>query len=49
MPMAPGDQTGRALRTTGWLTGIYFFVELGIGIGRGLWPSCPMPSTPFPR
>ena len=33
--MAPGDQTGRALRTTGWLTGIYFFVELGIGIWTG--------------
>ena len=35
MPMAPGDQTGRALRIAGWLTGTYFFVELGIGIWTG--------------
>ena len=35
MPMAPGDQSARALRIAGWLTGIYFFVELGIGIWTG--------------
>ncbi len=35
MPMAPGDQNARALRIAGWLTGIYFFVELGIGIWTG--------------
>ena len=32
MPIAPGDRTARALRIAAWLTGIYFFVELGIGI-----------------
>ena len=35
MPMAPGDQSARALLIAGWLTGIYFFVELGIGIWTG--------------
>ncbi len=35
MPMAPGDKNARALRIAGWLTGIYFFVELGIGIWTG--------------
>ena len=35
MAMAPGDQNARALRIAGWLTGIYFFVELGIGIWTG--------------
>ena len=35
MPMAPGDQNARALRIAGWLTGIYFFIELGIGIWTG--------------
>ena len=35
MPMAPGDKNTRALRIAGWLTGIYFFVELGIGIWTG--------------
>ena len=35
MPMAPDDQNARALRIAGWLTGIYFFVELGIGIWTG--------------
>ncbi len=33
--MAPGNQNARALRIAGWLTGIYFFVELGIGIWTG--------------
>ena len=33
--MAPGDQNTRALRIAGWLTGTYFFVELGIGIWTG--------------
>ena len=35
MPMAPGDQNTRALRIAGLLTGIYFFIELGIGIWTG--------------
>ena len=35
MPMAPGDQNARALRIAGWLTGIHFFVEFGIGIWTG--------------
>jgi cobalt-zinc-cadmium efflux system protein len=35
MPMAAGDKNARALRIAGWLTGIYFFVELGIGIWTG--------------
>ena len=35
MPMAAGDRTARALRIAGWLTGIYFFVELAIGIWTG--------------
>ena len=35
MPMAPGDKNARALRIAGWLTGIYFFVALGIGIWTG--------------
>ena len=33
--MVPGDQNARALCIAGWLTGIYFFVELGIGIWTG--------------
>ena len=32
---ASSDRTARALRIAGWLTGIYFFVELGIGIWTG--------------
>ena len=35
MPIAPSDRTARALRIAAWLTGIYFFVELGIGIWTG--------------
>ena len=35
MPIAAGDRTARALRIAGVLTGIYFFVELGIGIWTG--------------
>ena len=35
MPMAAGEKNARALRIAGWLTGIYFFVELGIGIWTG--------------
>ena len=35
MPAAADDRTARALRIAGWLTGIYFFVELGIGIWTG--------------
>ena len=34
-PGATSDRTARALRIAGWLTGIYFFVELGIGIWTG--------------
>jgi cobalt-zinc-cadmium efflux system protein len=30
--MAPSDKTARALRIAGWLTGVYFCVELGLGI-----------------
>ncbi len=35
MPGAPSEQTARALRIAAWLTGIYFFIELGIGIWTG--------------
>ena len=35
MPAAPGDRTVRALRIAGWLTGVYFVIELGIGIWTG--------------
>jgi cobalt-zinc-cadmium efflux system protein len=35
MPMEPTDENARALRIAGWLTGVYFFVELGIGVWTG--------------
>ncbi len=36
MPMPSGDGANtRALKIAGWLTGIYFFFELGIGIWTG--------------
>ncbi len=34
-PGTSSDKTARALRIAGWLTGIYFLVELGIGIWTG--------------
>ena len=35
MPAGPDARTARALRVAAWLTGIYFFVELAIGIWTG--------------
>ena len=35
MPDASNEKTARALRIAAWLTGIYFFIELGIGIWTG--------------
>lgn len=31
----PTAENERALKISGWLTGIYFFIELGIGIYTG--------------
>ena len=31
----PGAGNERALRISAWLTGIYFFIELGIGLYSG--------------
>ena len=45
MPSREGANT-RALKIAGWLTGIYFFVELGIGIWTG---SIAVLSDAFPR
>ncbi len=35
MPSGGDDGTTRALVISGWLTGVYFVVELGIGIWTG--------------
>src|SRR3989338_4188404 len=35
VPFLVGDENARALKITGWLTGIYFILELGVGFWTG--------------
>ena len=35
MMPSPGEANARALTITGWLTGLYFAVELGVGLWTG--------------